>query len=178
MEGKKAKVIDMKRLELYKKRQRIPEEVAIRGHYGSIDITHIDAEKDTIVSHKLYPGVGVVYPAAMRYANAPPDAITVDMFDASLPEIAEAGRYPETIPRMVDHNREGARGMTTTTLLREELPVKVQEKLATLDVVLASLREPASSFSFCIGVPGVGLAFATGARWVILTEEDCRVDSP
>lgn len=170
----------MKRLELFKKRGRpVENEIAVRGHYGHIDLNNIREDRDIIMSQQLFPGVGVIYPSSLRYTNAPPDALTVDMFDATLPEIEAAGQlffeggYPRMRPNMGKQ-----RAMQTTTLMREELPIKVQEKLSTLDVVLASLREPTSIFSFCIGVPGVGLAFATGARWVILTEEDCRVDTP
>lgn len=171
----------MQYLELFKKRGcPVQNEIAIRGHYGVIDINNMREDRDIIMSQQLFPGVGVIYPSNLRYINAPPDALTVDMFDASLPEIEAAGQlfFEGGYPRMQPNTAKLQRAMQTTTLMREDLPLSVQEKLSTLDVVLGSLKPDRPPTAFCVGVPNVGFAFTTSARWIILTEEDCRVDTP
>lgn len=137
---------------------QLAEEVAQRIEYPKL--------RDPMQDIKLFPGIAVVYPSKVRYAAAHEDMLTVDMFDATIEDVTEV----QTSQHHVPHMKHGSRPFETMTLMPDEVPPALQAKLAVLDVVRASLcPQP----SMRVHVPGVGLAFGTGVKWVIVTKEDC-----
>ena len=135
---------------------------------GLRDVSNSDIE-EAMADLKLYPGIAVVYASNLRYQNVPPEALTVDMFDAESP----AGSAVEKrvgVPKLVlvDPPR---RPFETRSFVDGALPRALADKIAALHVVGASLGVTTASR---VTVPNVGVVFGTGVAWVILTEEDCR----
>lgn len=144
----------------------MPAEVGQRlGHATS----HVE-NKDITVDTKLFPGVAVVYRSTFRYAQAHEDMLTIDMFDATIESVDEVKVHPgQNVPVM----KHGARSFETRTLMPDEVPHALQGKLATLEIVRGSL---CTTPTMRAHVPGVGVVFGTGVKWVILTKEDCDGD--
>ena len=115
----------------------------------------------------LRDGVAIIYRSNLRYAAAPEDAITIDMFDANvkLPEEFTAGTATPILSRKSEQ-------FNTMMVLREELPEFLIAKMDTLYVALKSCMPDRGKASFVITIPGVGAAYASGAMWVIITKED------
>ena len=140
----------------------MPSEVAVRiGRRVSVV-----AQKDTTMDNKLFPGIAVVYRSTFRYAQAHEDMLTVDMFDATIAPVEDVSVSADTVPAM----KHGARPFETRTLMPDEVPHALQGKLAALEIVRSSLCTTPETRA---QVPGVGLVFGTGVKWVILTKEDC-----
>lgn len=124
-------------------------------------------ERETMGDLLLRDGVAIIYRSSLRYAAAPEDAITIDMFDANveLPEEFTAGTAKPILLRKSEQ-------FNTMMVLREELPEFLIAKMDTLYVALKSCMPDRSKASFVITIPGVGAAYASGAMWVIITKED------
>ena len=116
----------------------------------------------------IFPGVAIVYPSNLRYRNVPPDAVTVDMFDAA-PFDNGVVEKRSGVPKL-DHRPSG-RPFETRSYVDGRLPRSLAKKMAALHVVGASMDVTPTTH---IIVPGVGVAFGTGVAWVNVTEEDCR----
>lgn len=123
---------------------------------------------DVITNLKLFPGVAIVYASNLRYQNVPPDAITVDMFDATPFNSGEVEKR-SGVPKL--NHRPSGRPFETRSYADGVLPRTLSKKMAALHVVGASMDVTPTTH---IVVPGVGVAFGTGVSWVNVTEEDCR----
>ena len=126
--------------------------------------------KDTTVNNNLLPGIAVVYRSTFRYAQAHEDMLTIDMFDATIASVKDVEVHNgQHVPVM----KHGTRPFETRTLMPDEVPHALQGKLAALEIVRSSLCTTPETRA---QVPGVGLVFGTGVKWVILTKEDCDGD--
>lgn len=124
-------------------------------------------DRETMGDLLLRDGVAIIYRSNLRYAAAPEDAITIDMFDAAvmMPEEFTAGTAKPLLSRKSEQ-------FNTMMVLREELPEFLIAKMDTLYVALKSCMPDRGKASFVITIPGVGAAYASGAMWVIITKED------
>lgn len=138
----------------------MPEEVAVRLNRTGFP------QKDTTMNNILLPGIAVVYRSTFRYAQAHEDMLTIDMFDATIEPVKDVVVSADTVPAM----KHGPRPFETLTLLPDEIPHALQGKLAALEIVRSSL---CTTPGMRAQVPGIGLVFGTGVKWVILTKEDC-----
>lgn len=124
-------------------------------------------DRETMGDLLLRDGVAIIYRSNLRYAAAPEDAITIDMFDAEvkLPEEFTSGSSKLSLVRRSEQ-------FNTMMVLRDEIPPFLTAKMDTLYVALKSCQPERPSPSFVATIPGIGAAFATGAMWVCITKED------
>lgn len=118
----------------------------------------------------LKPGVAVVYRSALRYNNAPEDAITIDMFDASIPAMGEEVHNGRAAHKLTQNSQE----MNTSMVFREEMPEFLPAKIDTLHVAFKAIHGDTFYVQQSVSVPGIGIAYGSGAKWIIITKEDLR----
>lgn len=127
-----------------------------------------DRSDDVMRDLILKPGVAVVYNSQLRYVNAPDEAITVDMFDASISSMGDEVEKATGARKLTQHSPE----MWTSMVFREEMPDFLLGKIDTLHVTLKSMFGEPMPANSSVSVPGVGIAYGTGAKWIIITKED------
>lgn len=173
VQGKKMKEIEMSKLAGQAFRRRLPQkaynETASWRQRHTTDYPGNELEHDCMKDLTLKPGVAVVYRSALRYDRAPEEALTIDMFDATLPltdEVLAGGKQP----RMTQRSQE----LHTSMVFEDEIPEFLVGKMGVLRVTLQSLRPEKCDPGFLVAVPEVGVAYATGAFWILITEDDLK----
>lgn len=174
VQGKKMKEIEMSKLAGQAFRRRLPQEAynetASWRQRRTTDYPGNELEHDCMKDLTLKPGVAVVYRSALRYDRAPEDAITIDMFDASIGAMGEEVLIGRGTHKLTQNSQK----MHTSMVFREEMPEFLRAKIDTLHVTFKSIHGDTLDVQQSVSVPGIGIAYGSGAKWIIITKEDLR----